>query len=159
MKNKNVLLGFMVAVAIVLQVLESSIPVPLPIPGGKIGLANIVALIVLTKFGGKEAVVVTLLRAILGSLLHGGFITMIYSVTGGLFSTVTAIWLLKRSKYTIIGIGIISALMHNLAQVIVAIILMNNIYIVTYYPVLMLVSLPCGALTGYVSGLVLNKLK
>ena len=51
-----------------------------------------------------------------------------------------------------------SALMHNLAQVIVAVTIMNNIYIVTYYPVLMLVSVPCGALTGYVSGLVLNKL-
>ncbi|MBQ9997886.1 MAG: Gx transporter family protein [Clostridia bacterium] len=159
MKNKNVVLGFMVAVAIVLQVLESFIPVPLPIPGGKIGLANIVALIVLIKFGAKEAVVVTLIRAILGSLLHGGFVTMIYSVAGGMFSVVTAILLYRHSKYTIIGIGVMSALVHNLAQVIVAILLMNNIYIVTYYPILMLVSLPCGALTGYVSGLVLNKLK
>ncbi len=159
MKNKNVVLGFMVAVAIVLQVLESFIPVPLPIPGGKIGLANIVALIVLIKFGAKEAVVVTLLRAILGSFIHGGFVTMIYSVAGALFSVVTAIWLYKNSKFTIIGIGVMSALVHNLAQVIVAILLMNNIYIVTYYPILMLVSVPCGALTGYVTGLVLNKLK
>lgn len=158
MKNKNIVLGSMVGVAIVLQVLESFIPVPLPVPGGKIGLANIVALIVLVKFGAKEAVAVTLIRAVLGSLLHGGFVSMIYSVFGGLFSVLTAICLFKRNRNSIIGIGIMSALMHNLAQVIVAVTIMNNIYIVTYYPVLMLVSVPCGALTGYVSGLVLNKL-
>lgn len=159
MKNKNIVLGFMLGIAICLQIFESFIPMPFPIPGGKLGLANIVTIVVLFLFGAKEAIVICLLRSILGSVLHGGVVSMIYSVSGAFLSTVIAIFLKKHSKFTIIGLGIMSALANNFAQVTVAISLMENLYIFTYYPVLMLVSIPSGAITGYVSGLILNKLK
>lgn len=158
MKHKKlVTLGFLTAVAVALQIFESLIPVPVQIPGGKLGIANIVTLIIVVLYGGREVVAVSLIRSLLGSLMHGGVISGIYSISGALGAALICAILYKYVKQlSLIGIGVLSALTHNLIQVVVAVILMQNIYVFTYYPVLMLISVPSGIVTGLAAGYILK---
>lgn len=158
MKFKNtVTLGLLTAISAALQIFEGMIPFMVQIPGGKLGLANIVTLVVTVVFGGKAAVTVALIRSLLASLAFGGFVSGIYSVTAAVCSALITVILYKRcGGLSLVGIGVISALVHNLAQVIVAVVIMHNAYIMTYYPVLMLVAVPCGIVTGYAAQLILK---
>ncbi len=158
--KKTAQLGFMVSVAVALQIFEAMIPVPVPVPGGKFGFANIVTFIVLLTDGGKSAVLVAFIRALLGSLLYGGFVHGIYSVTAAVGSAIVSVVLYKYSnKFSIVGISVSAALVHNFLQVAVAFVIFSNLAVFTYYPVLMLISIPCGMLTGFVTGYIKNIIK
>ncbi|HHY78606.1 MAG TPA: Gx transporter family protein, partial [Clostridiales bacterium] len=94
--RKMVLLSILISQALVLHVIERAIPVPVPVPGVKLGLANIISLITIILFGYKEAVVVVTIRTLLGSLFGGGLSSFMYSLAGGLLSTsVMALMYLK----------------------------------------------------------------
>jgi len=155
--KKTVILGFLISVAIALQIFEANIPIPMPVPGGKLGFANIVTIITIVMFGSKSAIIVAILRSILGSLMYGGFIHGIYSFTAALGSALLMAILYKHcSKFSLIGICVSAALLHNFLQVAVAAVIFGNPAVFTYYPVLMLISIPCGMLTGIISEYVKN---
>ncbi|MDD2482501.1 MAG: Gx transporter family protein, partial [Lutispora sp.] len=77
--RKMVLLSILISQALVLHVIERAIPVPIPVPGVKLGLANIISLITIMLFGYKEAVLVVILRTLLGSFFGGGLSSFLYS--------------------------------------------------------------------------------
>lgn len=158
MKHKKlVFAGVMTAVAAALQIFESMIPVPVPVPGGKLGAANIVTMVVMSLYGVNTAFAVAVMRSVLGCLLYGGANALLYSVSGAVCSAaVCAVMYKCGGKFTFIGIGAAAALAHNAAQVAAAAAVLGNGAVFAYYPVLMLISVPCGIFTGAAAQYVVN---
>ncbi|QEK12310.1 Gx transporter family protein [Crassaminicella thermophila] len=153
MKTKRIIyLSLITVIGIALNILESFIPLPVSgIPGAKLGLANIVNLVTMTVFGFKHAIIVGTLRCFMATLVTGAVTGIFYSLSGSIFSTII-MWIVYKyfsEKFSLIGVSIFGAISHNIAQLTVASIMINNFLIFTYLPFMMLMSL----FTGYFVGL------
>lgn len=160
MKNntkKLTALALTVSFALILSFIESRIPAFVAIPGVKTGLANIAVIFTLYKFGEKEAIVVSLIRVVLVSILFGTPISMIYSITGAIIS-LTAMILLKRltplSKITVSVVGGVS---HNIGQIAAASVMLGTNVVIYYLPFLLLFGTIAGIIVGVASTLVIEK--
>ena len=156
--RRIVYLGLATGLALGLHIFEALIPMPTDVmlPGVKLGLANIVTLYVIMNFGIKDGIVVSILRTLLGSLMSGTFMTptFYFSFSGGLLSAIIMGLLYKYgSKYfSMMGISLVGALTHNLAQLGVAALMIEQSLIVMYLPVMLFAALPTGAFVGLVTG-------
>ncbi|MCX8129001.1 MAG: Gx transporter family protein [Clostridia bacterium] len=163
MKNtkKLVLLAIMVSQALVLSLVESWIPVPTFVYGIKLGLANIVTLVVIVFFGFKDALLVVLVRCALAALFGGGFVVFLFSITGGILSTIVMSFLFKKlSKvFSLIGISIAGAVTHNLGQIIIAILVMKTLSVAAYLPVLLVSGVVMGCFVGLCSSFLCTVLR
>lgn len=159
--KRLVLCAVLTALGVGLQILESIVPIPINLPGGKLGLANIVTLILLCTVDIKAAFLCAVLRPFLGSLLYGGVSAMLYSVTGSLFAACMMLLALRAGKdrLTVIGVSIIGAVSHNAAQTAVACVLLSNVWIFTYLPILAIAACITGIFTGYAAKYALVYLK
>ncbi|MCT4663200.1 MAG: Gx transporter family protein [Tissierellales bacterium] len=144
--KKLVFFSILIAQAMVLSFIEQLIPLPVAIPGAKLGLANLVTLIVLYKFGFKPAFSILLGRIFLISFLFGNFAMLWYSLAGGLLALLTMA--LSRKFFSMIGVSILGALMHNVGQVCVAALVIENLKIAYYLPVLLVIAIPTGLFIG-----------
>lgn len=160
MKTKKVaMLGLTIALAMIMSYIEALVPLSFAVPGIKMGLANIVIIFVLYKIGTKEAILVSLIRVILVSLLFSNVMAMAYSIAGAVLS-LSVMWLLKKTdKFSFIGVSIAGGIMHNVGQIIMAVILLGTEQIALYLPVLMITGTATGVVIGIVSGLVINRFK
>ena len=149
--NKIIFLSLLVSIGLALSVLESAIPLPITVPGAKLGLSNMVILVTLVIFGFKEAFVVGILKSLVLVLITGSVSSLIYSLSGSMLSCITMFIVYKyfTSIFSLIGVSIFGAVAHNFAQVSVAAALMYNSRIYSYLPILLLTSL----FTGYFVGL------
>ena len=127
------MLGLTIALAMIMSYIEALVPLSFAVPGIKMGLANIVIIFVLYKIGTKEAILVSLIRVILVSLLFSNVMAMAYSIAGGI--------------------------MHNVGQIIMAVILLGTEQIALYLPVLIITGTVTGVVIGIVSGLVINRFR
>lgn len=148
MAKKVAFLGMFTALGLVLGWLESLVPIYPVVPGMKIGLANLVTLLVLYRFGWKEAGCVNLLRVGLSSMLFGNFSLFIYSLSGAGLSLFTMIFLKKTDKFSVTGVSVAGGVMHNVGQLIMAVILMETAVIAYYLPVLLVSGVISGLLIG-----------
>ena len=149
--KKLAVIAMLVAQASVLHFLESLLPNPMPIPGVKLGLANIITLLALVIFDFKTAVQITILRTILGSLLSGTLfgVGFFMSFSGALTATCgMAIILRSCPGFSLVGISVAGAIAHNLGQLIMAALILNFSGILFYLPVMLLFSVPTGFITG-----------
>lgn len=138
--------------ALALSYAEQFLPVYLPLPGIKLGLANIVTVFALYELKTRDAVMITIARCVLAALLFGGITQMIFSLTGGFFA-VAAMALLRRSKHlTVYGVSSGGACMHNIGQVLAAITVMGEPKLVSYLLILLPVSLVTGTGVALVYG-------
>ena len=156
--QKMALLGVLTAAAIVIAILESFIP-SVGIPGVKLGLANIVILIILYELGIWEAVVVNLLRVLVVSLVRGTFLSMgfLMSLTGCVFSLgIMILFYLLVKKFSIIGVSVIGSLFHVLGQILIAMIFLGSAYIFLYLPVIAISAIITGVFVGIVAKLIIN---
>ena len=160
MKTKKVaMLGLTIALAMIMSYIEVLVPLSFAVPGIKMGLANIVIIFVLYKIGTKEAILVSLIRVILVSLLFSNVMAMAYSIAGAVLS-LSVMWLLKKTdKFSFVGVSIAGGIMHNVGQIIMAVILLGTEQIALYLPVLMITGTATGVVIGIVSGLVINRFK
>lgn len=160
MKTKKVaMLGLTIALAMIMSYIEALVPLSFAVPGIKMGLANIVIIFVLYKIGTKEAILVSLIRVILVSLLFSNVMAMAYSIAGAVLS-LSVMWLLKKTdKFSFVGVSIAGGIMHNVGQIIMAVILLGTQQIALYLPVLMITGTATGVVIGIVSGLVINRFK
>lgn len=157
--NKLVRMALLLAFALVINYLESLVPLPVPLPGVKIGLANCIGLMVLYCFGKKDFVVFNIIKVLMVALVRTGFGTaFLISVMGTLLSTIVTLLVSRFTKASIYGLSIVGALFHSLGQVIMVMILYNNIYMINYLPVLETISILSGCLTAFISANVLEKL-
>lgn len=160
MKTKKVaMLGLTVALAMIMSYIEALVPLSFAVPGIKMGLANIVIIFVLYKIGTKEAILVSLIRVILVSLLFSNVMAMAYSIAGAVLS-LSVMWLLKKTdRFSFVGVSIAGGIMHNVGQIIMAVILLGTEQIALYLPVLIITGTVTGVVIGIVSGLVINRFK
>ena len=160
MKTKKVaMLGLTIALAMIMSYIEALVPLSFAVPGIKMGLANIVIIFVLYKIGTKEAILVSLIRVILVSLLFSNVMAMAYSIAGAVLS-LSVMWILKKTdKFSFVGVSIAGGIMHNVGQIIMAVILLGTEQIVLYLPVLIITGTVTGVVIGIVSGLVINRFK
>jgi heptaprenyl diphosphate synthase len=148
MAKKVAFLGMFTALALVLGWLESLVPVIPVVPGIKLGLANVVTLLVLYRFGWKEAACVSLLRVGLSSVLFGNLSLFFYSLAGAVLSLLVMAILKKTDKFSPVGVSAAGGVMHNAGQLIVAVILMENGVIAYYFPILAIVGVISGVAIG-----------
>ncbi|NLJ41400.1 MAG: Gx transporter family protein [Clostridiales bacterium] len=158
--RKMTMLALIVSQALVLHYIEGFIPVLAP--GAKLGLANIMTMVTLMLFGFKEAMVVVIIRSVLGSLLGGSVTGIIYSLSGGILSGIAMAFLYSRlEKYlSIMGISTAGAVFHNIGQLLAASWIFGSIGILfTYLPILMLAAVATGYFNGLVSHYLLGYLR
>ena len=151
--KKIINISMLLAISVVLSIIESFIPIFSGlIVGVKLGLANIVIIYALYKYGFKDALYVTLLRVILVGLLRTGLfsITFIFSISGAILSIIM-MSLFKLTKLSIIGVSIIGSISHVLGQILIAIIILNIPNLVYYLPYLLIFSCITGAIIGIIS--------
>ena len=160
MKTKKVaMLGLTIALAMIMSYIEALVPLSFAVPGIKMGLANIVIIFVLYKIGTKEAILVSLIRVILVSLLFSNVMAMAYSIAGAVLS-LSVMWLLKKTdKFSFVGVSIAGGIMHNVGQIIMAVILLGTEQIALYLPVLIITGTVTGVVIGIVAGLVINRFR
>lgn len=149
--NKITTLSMLIAVAIVLNVIEMSINV-IPVPGAKIGFANIVTVIVLYMYGFKSASLVTILRVFLVGLLSRSFTIPFWMGLGGAILSITMMGILKQwLKIHLVTVSVFGAITHTLGQVIVGIYLLETDLLILYLPLMLLISVPAGVLIGLIA--------
>lgn len=158
MKTKRItLISVMAAAALIIFIIEAQFPLPFPIPGIKLGLANIITLTSIVWLGKKDAFAVLLLRIVLGSIFTGNTVTLVYSAVGGLtayLAMLAAIAVLKN----IIAASIVGALGHNIGQIIAAAVMSHTVQIIYYLPILIISGVLTGLFTGIVAAAVLRRL-
>lgn len=151
--KKIINISMLLAISVVLSIIESFIPIFSGIiVGVKLGLANIVIIYVLYKYGFKEALYITILRVILVGILRTGLfsITFIFSISGAILSIIM-MSLFKLTKLSIIGVSIIGSISHVLGQILIAIIILNIPNLIYYLPYLLLFSCITGVIIGIIS--------
>ena len=156
--QKMALLGVLTAGAIVIAILESFIP-RIGIPGVKLGLANIVILIILYELGIVEAIIVNLLRVIVVGLVRGAFLGMGFfmSFTGAVFSLgIMILFYLLIKKFSVIGVSVIGSIFHVGGQILIAMIYLGTAYIVLYLPVLAISAIITGVFVGIIAQLIIR---
>lgn len=144
------LCAVLVSVAMALSYMERFFPLQLivPLPGVKLGLANIVSLVALYLLGGKQAYAVLVLRCFLGAVFSGSVTSLFFAFTGGTLSMLTMMWAKKMPFLSVYGVSILGAAAHNIGQIAVAMLMMNSVYIGAYLPYLLAVGLATGFATG-----------
>jgi heptaprenyl diphosphate synthase len=160
--KKIVLLGLLISQALVLSIIESWIQIPVPVPGVKLGLANIITVVVIVYFGFREALTVVIVRCVLTSFFGGGgWMFFFFSAAGGILSTMIMSILYKtgRNKFSLTGISIAGAITHNIGQLLVAAFFMRDPAVAVYLPVLLVSGCIMGFFVGFVSNLLVNALK
>lgn len=152
--------GFLIATATVLHVAESWLPVPIPIPGVKLGLANIVTLVALLWLGSGVAVSIVIGRVLISSFLSGSIMgpSFIMSLTGAITSLLIMDFTYRYGNkyFSIVGISVIGAAIHGVSQLLAASLMVSSINVLWYIPWLMLFAVPTGIVTGLAAGFFLN---
>ncbi len=159
--KKMALLSILISQALILNVIERAIPVPVPVPGVKLGLANVISLFTIIVFGVKETIIVVLLRTFLGSVFAGGMSSFFYSLAGGLLSAVimSYMYLNHKDTFSIPTISVVGAIFHNIGQISVASFVINNIRLFYYLPVLLISGVITGIIIGFTVQFSINPLK
>lgn len=159
--KKMVLLGILVSQALILHLIERMIPVPVPVPGIKLGLANAISLMAIVLFGTKEAILVVALRTFLGSVFGGGISSFLYSFIGGTISTLVMAVMYKKvgNLFSLPAISVVGAIFHNIGQILVASLIVQNMRLFYYLPVLMISAVITGLFIGFAVQYTLRPMK
>lgn len=146
-------LALLVSLGLVLSIIESALPPLFPVPGARLGLANIATVIALYMFGPVIAIEVTVVRTVLGGLLRGSVIGLFLGFAGGLASTLVmiALFLLVDRYVSVIGVSVAGAVTHNVVQLSAAFLLVGHSALFLYLPYMVLVSVPTGLFVGFTS--------
>ncbi|MDY5728220.1 MAG: Gx transporter family protein [Erysipelotrichaceae bacterium] len=160
MRNKKIATSaLMIALAMILSFVESQIPSFFPIPGIKLGLANIAVIFALYRLSIKDAIVVSLIRVVVVSTLFGTSLTLAYSLSGAVLSLLIMVLLKKLDRFSIVGVSVAGGISHNIGQIIMAIILMHNSVISYYLPFLIISGIVTGVVIGLVSAKIVERVK
>ena len=148
--QKMVLLAMFSTIALTIFVIESMLPPLAPIPGIKLGLANVITLILLVCFNERDALLVLFVRILLGSICAGQLMSFLYSLCGGLlcFIAMALINRLLRRQYIFIT-SVFGAIAHNVGQLAVAVFLVRQPGILVYLPLMMISAVLTGLFTGF----------
>lgn len=147
--KKLALMAALTAIALTIFVAEAQIPPVVPIPGAKLGLANIVTLVAIVLMGRREAGEILLMRILLGSMFTGSVSAMMFSIAGGVLA-----WAIMCLTVRFFGekqlwiVSVLAALGHNAGQLAIAVWVTGTVSILAYAPVLVAAGVITGAFTG-----------
>ncbi len=153
--KKTAFCGLVLALALIAGYVESLLPVPIAIPGIKLGAANSVILILLYKAGAKEAFIVSITRVLLSGFLFGSMSSILYSLSGAILSLLVMIWLKKMDFLSVSGVSMAGGVMHNIGQLLMAWLVLETGAIWYYLPVLLI----SGCVTGFLIGILTEEMK
>ena len=151
--------ALMTALALIFSYIEAIIPYNPGIPGIKLGIANIVTVIALYRFGWREAASVSVIRIIIAGLLFNGVFGMLYSLAGAVLSYIGMLALKRTGIFSVTGVSMAAGVLHNLGQLLIAAALIEDLHIFFYFPVLLFSGIAAGILVGIASAMVLRVLK
>lgn len=156
--NKLALRGLMIAAAFILSWVESQIPAFFAVPGIKLGLTNLVVLVALYCLSEKDAIWMNLLRIVLVGCTFGNMFSLLYSLAGGILSGLTMILLKRFGKFHITAVSIAGGVMHNVGQILVAMLVLETKSILYYLPVLWISGIVAGLVVGLIGKEVVQRL-
>ena len=155
--------GLLTAVALVLSLVERMFPLSaaVPIPGIKLGLANVVTLFALVRLNRRDALAILLIRVTLASVFMGSVTSFLFALSGGLLAMLTMSLLLPgRGRWvSLVGVSISGAAAHNIGQICAAMLVLRSVYAAAYLPLLLLSALAMGFSTGIVSRVTIEHLE
>lgn len=162
-QNKNIknlaMGGMLVALAFVFSYLESLFPVLIPVPGIKLGLANLVTLVAIYTVGESVGFFISMLRILLSGFTFSGIFPMIYSLAGGGVSFLGMVFFKRRKWCSLYGVSMVGGALHNVGQIVVAALVLKSSSIFTYLGILLPVGVGTGFLIGVVASQVLRSLR
>lgn len=147
----------MAALAIIFGYVEMLLPVFFVVPGMKLGLANLVTVFVMYRYRAKEAAVISLIRIVVIGFLFANLFSILYSLAGAALSLLCMTAARRFSGLSIVGVSILGGVTHNLGQLIVAALVVENGKVFYYFPALLISGLVTGALIGIVTGEILKR--
>lgn len=161
MKTKHLTkLALLTAIALILFTVEAQIPPPVPIPGVKLGLANIITVYAVFRYGPRDALLVLLARVLLGSAFAGSPATLLFSLGGGLLCWLVMLPLRRiLTEKQIWVCGILGAMAHNVGQIAVCVAVYGTTAVLAYLPVLLLSGMATGLFTGFTSQFLLARMR
>ena len=159
MKNRAAYFGVFTALALIFSYIETLIPIQFGTPGIKLGLANLVVVIVLFKTGWKEALLLSVTRIVLAGFIFGSLFSIVYSLAGGVLSLGIMTLLARTGRFSVAGVSMAGGISHNIGQLIVAMLAVETYQVGYYLPVLLIAGLITGAVIGAVAGEVLKRIR
>ena len=151
--------ALLTAIALTIFMAEAQIPVPVPIPGVKLGLANIVTVYAMYTLGPGDTLMILISRIFLGAVFSGQMMTLLYSLGGGLCCFASMLLLRRLLDWNHLWLASpLSAIFHNLGQILVAAAVMRTWVVVSYLPYLILSGVCSGLFTGLCTQLLIRHL-
>ena len=152
--------ALLASVALIIFIVEAHIPPLVPVPGFKLGLANVVTLVAVYILGVKEAFLILTVRIVLGNMFSGQLMSMMYSFCGGyLCFGVTALLKKYFNGNTIWALGVVGAIFHNVGQTLCAYFFFESAAIFYYGAILCLTAVVTGIFTGLCAQFTIKKFK
>ena len=156
--KKLALMGLLAGIALIIFVVEAQIPALVPIPGIKLGLANIVTVFAVFTIGSWEAALILAVRIFLGAVFAGNFSTIFYSAAGGALAILATILLKKILKKNQLWVaGCIGAVAHSVGQMAAAVVITGTPGLLIYLPVMVVCSIITGLFTGLCAQILVNR--
>ena len=151
-------LAVLTAVALIIFIIELQIPNPFPIPGIKLGLANIITVYAVYKFSAKEVAMIVVSRVFLGSVFGGNISALPYSMSGALLCLIGMLLIKKAVPIKFIWLSsILGAILHNTGQMAAAVLMTGTLTVLSYYPFLIVSGCIAGAFTGICAQLLIKR--
>ncbi len=151
-------LGVLCAMALISFMIEGLFP-PLFLPGAKMGISNIFSMLALFLLGPLDAIVVVAVRTVLGSMFSGGLSTLLYSFSAGIVAVVVSAYLVQFAfpRVSVVAISVVSAVAHNLSQVLIFCLVSNTPEMLYYAPWMALLGIVAGIVVGFAVWLIIKK--
>ena len=146
--KKTVKLGFFLALALILSYVESLIPFSFGIPGIKLGLPNLIVVLLLYRNGAKDALAVNFLRIILAGFLFGSLYSILYALAGAMLSFAAMLAGRRIGCFSPMGVSVLGGVFHNIGQIVVAMLVVETYYVGYYMPFLIVAGTVTGAVLG-----------
>ena len=159
MKNRAAYFGVLTALALIFSYIETLIPIQFGVPGIKLGLANLIIVIVLDKTDWREALLLSVVRIIIAGFIFGNLFSIVYSLAGGFLSLTVMVLLKRTDRFSVAGISMAGGVCHNIGQLVVAMIAVETYQVGYYLPVLLVAGLITGAVIGAAAGEVLKRIR
>lgn len=150
--------GLLAALALIFSYVEAILPFNFGIPGIKLGLANLVVVIAIYELGSAYAFSINIVRVLIAGLLFSGVYGMLFSIAGCILSFITMQLLYRTHRFSIIGVSMAGGAAHTLGQLIVAIIMVSNLRLCYYFPILLFSGMITGIIIGIGSYILISRL-
>lgn len=150
--------AMLAALALIFSYVEALIPLPVPVPGIKLGIANLVIVMAIYKLGFRYAFTINCVRIVIAGLLFSGVFGMIYSFAGGILSLLVMYLLQRTGWFSMVGVSMAGGVAHNLGQLITASLLVQSVRMMSYFSILLFSGLISGIFIGVLASLIYRRL-